>query len=75
MGINKPEQTPKAPAPQKVATPQADTRKTWRKKTTAEIVLEQGAKIQEEIQKLEEELAAKKEELRKFDEVRRIFGG
>jgi hypothetical protein len=66
-----PEKTEAAPPP--AAT--AEGRKPWKKKTPAEVVLEQEAKLKEEIARLEEEIVAKKQELQKFEEVRRIFGG
>jgi FtsZ-interacting cell division protein YlmF len=53
----------------------AEGRKPWKKKTPAEIVMEQGTKLKEEIARLEAEIVTKKQELQKFEEVRRIFGG
>ena len=71
--------TAKIPQQQSEAPPRDATgtegRKPWKKKTPAEIVMEQGAKLTEEIARLEAEIVAKKQELQKFEEVRRIFGG
>jgi hypothetical protein len=66
------QQNTEAPPPSAAV---ADGRKPWKKKTPAEVVMEQGSKLKEEIARLEAEIVAKKQELQKFEEVRRIFGG
>ena len=75
MPVGKSEHPAKGQTAVKVLQPQADGRKPWKKKTPADVVLEQGARLKEEIARLEAVVAAKKVELQKFEEVRRIFGG
>lgn len=75
MPVGKSEHPAKGQPAVKAVQPQGDGRKPWKKKTPAEVVLEQGVKLKEEIVRLEAEVVAKKQELQKFEEVRRILGG
>ena len=75
MPVGKSEHPAKGQPAAKVVEPQPEGRKPWKKKSPAEVVMEQGVKLKEEIARLEAEIVAKKQELQKFEEVRRIFGG
>ena len=76
MPVGKSEHPAKGqPAAKVVEHQQPEGRRPWKKKSPAEVVMEQGAKLKEEIVRLEAEIIAKKQELQKFEEVRRIFGG
>ena len=76
MPVGKSEHPAKGqPAAKVLEPPQPEGRRPWKKKSPAEVVMEQGVKLKEEIARLETEIVAKKQELQKFEEVRRIFGG
>lgn len=48
-------------------------RKPWKKKTPVEVVLEQEAKLKQEIAQGEEDLKQKRSQLSKFEQARKIF--
>ena len=66
MPIPKPND-PKTPAAAK------PDRKTWKKKTPVEVVLEQADKLKTEIAEMEEELKAKRRQLVKFEVAKKLF--
>ena len=48
-------------------------RKPWKKKTPVEVVLEQTAKLRDEIRATEEDLKQKRKQLEKFEQACKIF--
>lgn len=60
---------PKTPDPKT----SSSSRKPWKKRTPAEVVLAEETKLEEEIADMESELATKKRQLQKFAEARKIF--
>ena len=48
-------------------------RKSWKKKSPVEVVLEQTAKLREEIRATEEGLKQKRKQLEKFEQACKIF--
>ena len=57
----------------KTQPPKAAGRKTWKKRTPAEVVLAEEGKLREEIAAIEADLTVKKRQLQKFAEARKIF--
>ena len=55
------------------ASASAGTRKPWKKKTPVEVVLEQAARLREQIAEREDELKDMRRQLQKFEEARKIF--
>lgn len=55
------------------ASASAGTRKPWKKKTPVEVVLEQAARLREQIADREDELKDMRRQLQKFEEARKIF--
>lgn len=53
--------------------PTESGRKPWKKKTPVEVVLEQTAKLREEIRETEEALKQKRKQLEKFEQACKIF--
>jgi len=50
-----------------------NSRRTWKKKTPVEVVLDQEQKLRQEIAIKEEDLATCKRQLQKFEQARKIF--
>lgn len=48
-------------------------RQPWKKRTPAEVVLAEEAKLKEEVAQIESDLTTKKRQLQKFAEARKIF--
>ena len=48
-------------------------RKPWKKKTAAEVVLDQADKLKTQIAEKEEEIKDMRKQLQKFEEARKIF--
>ena len=65
---------PKTPE-SKPAPAKPEVRKTWKKKSPVEVVLEQADKLKAEIAEMEEEIKAKRRQLVKFEEARKLFEG
>ncbi len=65
------------PAPPIVATPEATTtkrtRKPWKKRTPAEVVLAQIDRLREDVAKKEEEFKQAQKQLEKLEQARKIF--
>jgi len=55
------------------AAPTESGRKPWKKKTPVEVVLEQTAKLREDIRVTEEALKQKRKQLEKFEQACKIF--
>ena len=64
---------PKQPTESKPAPAKGAGRKPWKKKSPADVVLEQAEKLKAEIAEAEEELKTKKRQLQKFEEIKKIF--
>ncbi len=67
--------TKKPESPNLPGTSGADNkgRKAWKKKTPAEVVLDQINKLRDEVSKDEETLKDKRRQLQKMEEARKIF--
>ena len=61
--------TPQKPAP----APEASGRKSWVKKTTVEVVLEQIGKQESRVAELREALAHEERELAKLEQARKVL--
>ena len=64
--------------PQRTAEPKgsgsrSDARKSWKKKTIAQVVVERTDKLRVQIADTEEELKRLRKELQKLEEARKIF--
>lgn len=60
----------KAPA---AVSSKTGARKPWKKKTPAEVVLDQANRLRSQIAEREEELKELRRQLQKFEEARKIF--
>ena len=69
--------TPKQPdqALPKSALKVPDERKPWKKKTPAEVVLDQISRVRADVAKKEEELKEARRQLQKLEEARKVLEG
>ena len=76
MPTSKRRAVPQAPpivAPAETSTTNQSSRKPWKKKTPAEVVLAQIDRLREDVTKKEEEFKQAKRQLDKLEEARKIF--
>jgi hypothetical protein len=71
--VAKKQAEPSAEKPSPLLPAPKGARKPWVKKTPVEVVLDQAARLRNQIEEREKELIGLRKQLQKFEEARKIF--